>query len=52
MRLMGHKTRHIFQRYNVVVADDLVNATKAVMALEGAQNEGTIEGVEAQSPRI
>jgi hypothetical protein len=29
MRLMGHKTRHIFQRYNVVVADDLVNATKA-----------------------
>jgi hypothetical protein len=44
MRLSGHRTRSVFDRYNVVSEDDLVEANEKVLAfLAEAVKESKVE---------
>ena len=44
MRLSGHRTRSVFDRYNIVSSDDLVEANEKLQAfLAEAIKEGKVE---------
>jgi integrase len=57
MAVSGHRTRSVFDRYNIVNEDDLKKASQRVkkyhedrVILKNGHNLGTVEGQEAQIP--
>jgi len=47
MRLSGHRTRSVFDRYNIVSSDDLVEANEKLQAfLAEAVKESKVEKLE------
>ena len=49
MKLTGHKTRSVFDRYDIVSNDDLIDATKRLARFHGAHKETQEEENQAQS---
>jgi integrase len=55
MVISGHKTRAVFERYNIVSGRDLKDAARkleAYLAQQNGDNSGTIEGVHSVGPRL
>jgi len=57
MMISGHKTRSVFERYNIVIENDLKLASKRVKEyhlertkFENGHNLGTVKAEEAQLP--
>jgi hypothetical protein len=47
MKITGHKTRSVFDRYDITSEEDLAEAARKLQALTG-----TISGTIAEKPRI